>query len=105
MEGEARARRERRLGERRPLPLPPMPCPTVPTRHKFALVHTSETEALSRTAPAKNTTYVWPMICEPGWVEGEPKSADSRAALETFGLVHEHNEVTCFTSHVRWQKL
>ena len=28
-----------------------------------------------------------------------------RAALETFGLVHEHNYVMTRTPHVRWQKL
>ena len=29
----------------------------------------------------------------------------ARAALETFGLVHEHKYVMTRTPHVRWQKL
>ena len=31
--------------------------------------------------------------------------AEVRAALETFGLVHEHKKGKQFTSHVRWQNL
>ena len=41
-------------------------------------------------------------------VGGEGKQGGSgnvRAALETFGLVHEHKKGMPFTSHVRWQNL
>ena len=38
-------------------------------------------------------------------VAAELITAQDRAGLETFGLVHEHKCGYIFTSHVRWQKL
>ena len=43
-------------------------------------------------------------IMEGGHI-GVSGSAGARAALETFGLVHEHKYVMTRTPHVRWQKL